>query len=122
MGNCDLNVVGDMNVVVSEDFKLTAKNITMVAKEDFYVDSNYTLNNVKTEHVTLADVVREEAKQLINSKSEGTNLIEGQVINQSADTISLTGVTFLGQDRVGEKAGPRVATMGGPARKTFAKL
>ena len=122
MGNCDLNVVGDMNVVVSENFKLTAKNITMVAKEDLYTDSNYTLHDVKTEHVTVADVVREEAKQLINSKSEGTNLIEGQVINQSADTISLTGVTFLGQDRVGEKAGPRVATMGGPARKTFAKL
>ena len=123
MGNCDVNVTGDMNVVVSENFKVTAKNISMVAQEQFYTNTKNTKHVVGQKHQTNANVIEENAKNTIREVSEGLIYTEGaEAINMKAGDVSIAARTFLGQDDVGEKAGPLAVTMGGPARKTFAKI
>jgi hypothetical protein len=77
MGKCDVKVAGDMNLVVSENFKLTAKNISLVAQDQLYTNTKNTKNVVGQKHQTNANVIEENAKNTIREISEGLVYTEG---------------------------------------------
>jgi hypothetical protein len=121
MGKCDIKVAGDMNLVVAENFKLTAKNISLVAQDQLYTNSEKTKNRsvaYSTQSKTItekADTISEIAEQNISNEAKNDISLKGE-------NVSIAGRTFIGQDELNEKAGPIVSTLAGPAKKTFAKI
>ena len=80
MGKCDIKVAGDCTLIVSDNIKMTGKNITMAAEEKIYMNAEniemIATSDIKEtagiNHITDATTVSEKASGSIVEESDGS--------------------------------------------------